>query len=81
MYSRATRQYTAGSSLCSSFSEMGDSFSSCRSHAMLFSYPLPAFDPEDDLVDVDDLDVQVISLKHPTIPEAVSPLSKDFQNE
>ena len=34
---------------------------------MLFSYPLPAFDPEDDLVDVDDLDVQVISLKHPSI--------------
>ena len=32
---------------------------------MLFSYPLSAFDPEDDLVDVIDLKIEMISLKHP----------------
>ena len=32
---------------------------------MLFSYPLSAFDPEDDLVDVIDLNIEMISFKHP----------------
>ena len=38
---------------------------------MLFSYPLSAFDAEEDLVDVDDLDVEMISFKH-LIPQDVS---------
>ena len=47
---------------------------------MLFSYPLSAFDPEEDLVDVIDLNIEMISLKHPTGCQWAS-LSTDIQND